>query len=114
MTSIDAHDEGITDPGADATGADLYRAGLAYSTGQGAPLCYIEAHKWFNLAALAGVPEAKVYRRELSELMSSADIAAAQASARQWLTDAAHGRSRAAAKPRREAEAAPRRTRVAA
>jgi hypothetical protein len=112
MKPIDAH-EGTIDPGADATGADLYKAGLAYSTGQGAPLSYIEAHKWFNLAALAGVQEAKVYRRELAALMSSADIAAAQASARKWLTDAAHGRGRVSA-PRRDTATAPRRTRVAA
>jgi hypothetical protein len=91
MTSIDT-DAVNLDLGADATSADLYRAGLACSTGQGAPLCYIEAHKWFNLAALAGVQEAKVYRRELADLMSSEEIAAAQASARQWLTECARGR----------------------
>jgi hypothetical protein len=112
MNPTDADAGVFEDPGADATGADLYKAGLAYSTGQGAPLCYIEAHKWFNLAALAGVQEAKVYRRELAELMGPSEIAAAQASARQWLTDAAHGRGRTA--KRRDAEPTPARTRVAA
>lgn len=95
MDSSNVEPATIVDPGPEATGADLYRAGLAYSTGQGAPLCYVEAHKWFNLAALAGVAEAKVYRRELSELMSSAQIEAAQASARRWLTEAARGRGSA-------------------
>jgi TPR repeat protein len=92
MMSTEAEATAITDLGPDATGADLYRAGLACSTGQGAPLSYVEAHKWFNLAALAGVQEAKVYRRELAELMSSAEIAAAQESARMWMTAAVHGR----------------------
>ena len=87
------------DPGPDATGADLHKAGLAYSTGQGAPMCYVRAHKWFNLAALAGVDEAKVYRRELAELMTTAEIADAQAAARRWLTAAARGRPAEAAEP---------------
>jgi TPR repeat protein len=76
----------------DATGADLHRAGLACSTGHGAPLSYVEAHKWFNLAALAGVQEAKTHRREIAALLSAEEIAAAQASARAWLTAAALGR----------------------
>jgi TPR repeat protein len=97
MDSTNTGAEAIVDPGPDCTGADLHKAGLAYSTGQGAPLCYVQAHKWFNLAALAGVEEAKVYRRELSELMSSDQIAEAQASARHWLTSAARSRRAAAA-----------------
>lgn len=98
MQPTDPDQEININPGPDATGADLHRAGLAYSTGQGAPLSYIEAHKWFNLAALAGVQEAKVYRREISELMSSAEIAAAQEGARQWMTAAIRG-GRQPAKP---------------
>ena len=86
-------------PGRDASGEDLYRAGLACSTGQGAPLCYVQAHKWFNLAALAGVAEAKTYRKELAELMTSADVAAAQAEARAWLSQAIVAPSKPAAKP---------------
>jgi len=101
MKPIDADTQAIIEVGADATGDDLYRAGLACSTGQGAPLCYVQAHKWFNLAALAGVAEAKVYRRELSELMSSAEIAEAQAGAREWMTAAVHGKRRTGAAPRK-------------
>ncbi len=99
MQSIEGEQEAIIDPGPESTGADLYRAGLAYSTGQGAPLSYIEAHTWFNLAALAGVQEAKVERRELSELMSTGEIAAAQESARKWMTAAVRGRTPGAGKP---------------
>lgn len=97
----DDDQQAFISPGPDSTGADLYRAGLACSTGQGAPLSYVEAHKWFNLAALAGVQEAKVYRRELSELMSAAEIAAAQEGARAWMTAAVRG-GRPIAKPAAE------------
>ncbi len=67
------------------TGDDMYRLGLKYSTGAGAPLDLIQAHKWFNLAALNGSREARTYRRELAEQMSSEDVAAAQRAAREWL-----------------------------
>ena len=65
---------------------DLYRLGLIYSTGQGAPLDYVEAHKWFNLAALRGFEAAKSCRKELADQMSSAEIAAAQRAAREWMS----------------------------
>lgn len=115
MEPIDAEQVNL-DLGPDATGAELYRAGLACSTGQGAPLSYVEAHKWFNLAALAGVKEAKVYRRELADLMTSADVAAAQEAARKWMAQAILGRGRSEAKtearpePRRVETAPPART----
>jgi uncharacterized protein len=65
---------------------DLYRLGLIYSTGQGAPIDLIEAHKWFNLAALRGSESAKACRKELADQMTSAEIASAQRAAREWLT----------------------------
>ena len=76
-------------PGQDATGDELFKMGLLYSTGQGgAPLDYISAHMLFNLAAMRGSLEAKVYRKELSQEMDPADVADAQRAAREWL---AHG-----------------------
>ncbi|HZZ35193.1 MAG TPA: sel1 repeat family protein, partial [Caulobacteraceae bacterium] len=42
----------------------------------------------FNLAAMRGSVEAKIYRKELSEEMDPADIAEAQRAARQWLAEA--------------------------
>ncbi|HEY5106650.1 MAG TPA: sel1 repeat family protein [Caulobacteraceae bacterium] len=73
-------------PGEQSTGDELFRLGLLYSTGQGgAPLDYISAHMLFNLAAMRGSIEAKVYRRELSGEMDPADVAEAQRAARQWL-----------------------------
>src|ERR1700756_5588812 len=54
-------------PPLDASGDELFRLGLLYSTGQGgAPLDYVSAHMLFNLAAMRGSTEAKVYRKELA------------------------------------------------
>jgi uncharacterized protein len=76
-------------PGPDSTGDELFRMGLLYSTGQGgAPLDYVSAHMLFNLAAMRGSLEAKVYRKELSQEMDASDVADAQRAAREWL---AHG-----------------------
>jgi uncharacterized protein len=72
---------------AEATGDELFRLGLLYSTGQGgAPLDYVSAHMLFNLAAMRGSLEAKVYRKELSEQMATDEVAEAQRQARQWLS----------------------------
>jgi hypothetical protein len=77
---------GLPLPSADSTGDELFRLGLLYSTGQGgAPLDYVSAHMLFNLAAMRGSVEAKVYRRELSREMDQEEVAEAQRQARQWL-----------------------------
>ena len=76
-------------PSANATGDELFKMGLLYSTGQGgATLDYVSAHMLFNLAAMRGSVEAKVYRKELSQEMAMEDVAEAQRQARAWL---AHG-----------------------
>jgi uncharacterized protein len=76
-------------PGPDASGDELFKMGLLYSTGQGgAPLDYVSAHMLFNLAAMRGSLEARVYRKELSDEMASSEVAEAQRAAREWL---AHG-----------------------
>ncbi|HZL00254.1 MAG TPA: sel1 repeat family protein [Caulobacteraceae bacterium] len=73
-------------PTPEATGEELFRMGLLYSTGQGgAPVDYVSAHMLFNLAAMRGSMEAKVYRKELSGEMDPADVAEAQRAARRWL-----------------------------
>ena len=63
----------------------LYNLGLAYSTGQGVGVDFVTAHKWFNLAALKGVEEAKRWRNQLSSEMETTQIAQAQKLAREWL-----------------------------
>ncbi len=62
-----------------------FELGLMYSTGHGAQLDYVSAHKWFNLAAMQGVAEARDHRADLARDMSSADIAEAQKRAREWV-----------------------------
>jgi len=70
---------GIPLPTVDTSGDELFRMGLLYSTGQGgAPLDYVSAHMLFNLAAMRGSVEAKVYRKEISQEMASEDVAEAQ------------------------------------
>jgi len=86
---LEVASEGLPLPKADATGDELFRLGLLYSTGQGgAPLDYVSAHMLFNLAAMRGSVEAKVYRKELAGEMASDEVAEAQRQAREWL---AHG-----------------------
>ena len=81
--------EGLPLPTPNASGDELFRLGLLYSTGQGgAPLDYVSAHMLFNLAAMRGSVEAKVYRKELSEEMASDEVAEAQRQAREWLAHA--------------------------
>ena len=81
-------DVGIPLPKSDSSGDELFRMGLLYSTGQGgAPLDYVSAHMLFNLAAMRGSQEAKIYRKELSREMDPADVAEAQRQARQWLAE---------------------------
>lgn len=81
--------QGLPLPSANASGDELFQMGLLYSTGQGgAPLDYVSAHMLFNLAAMRGSVEAKVYRKELSQEMATEDVAEAQRQAREWL---AHG-----------------------
>jgi TPR repeat protein len=80
---------GIPLPTPGASGDELFRLGLLYSTGQGgAPLDYVSAHMLFNLAAMRGSIEAKAYRKELSLEMDHADVAEAQRAAREWLASA--------------------------
>ena len=82
-------DGGIPLPEPDSSGDELLRMGLLYSTGQGgAPLDYVSAHMLFNLAAMRGSIEAKVYRKELAEEMASEEVAEAQRQAREWLAHA--------------------------
>ena len=63
----------------------LYELGLMYCAGRDVELDLVEAHKWFNLAALRGNEDAKSYRTEISREMSRQQVAAAQKRARQWL-----------------------------
>ena len=86
LAQLQVATEGLPLPGPEASGDELFRLGLLYSTGQGgAPLDYVSAHMLFNLAAMRGSIEAKVYRRELSDEMEPDDILEARRLAREWL-----------------------------
>ena len=74
---------------ADAERGDVeayYDLGVSYSTGRGGVMVdLIEAHKWFNLAALSGDTRSQACRAEISFEMTAREIAEAQRQARSWL-----------------------------
>ncbi len=64
----------------------LFELGVTYSTGRGGtPVDLVEAHKWFNLAALSGCTRGQMCRAEISFEMTAREIAEAQRQARSWL-----------------------------
>lgn len=63
----------------------LFDLGLAYSTGRDVAQDLVDAHKWFNLAAMRGNEAAREYRSEIARELSSVQIAEAQRKAREWL-----------------------------
>lgn len=74
---------------ADAANGDsnaLFDLGVACSTGSHGVACdMIEAHKWFNLAAVGGHDEAAFCRADIADEMTAREIAEAQRRAREWL-----------------------------
>ncbi|CAA9519069.1 MAG: FIG00636121: hypothetical protein [uncultured Sphingomonas sp.] len=71
----------------------LFDLGVTYSTGEtGVAVDLIEAHKWFNLAALGGSARGQECRAEISGEMTAREIAEAQRQARAWLA-VTHGTS---------------------
>ena len=71
----------------------LFDLGVVFSTGQGgAPVDLIEAHKWFNLAALSGCTRGQECRAEIAVEMTAREIADAQRQARAWLTTCSYER----------------------
>jgi hypothetical protein len=63
----------------------LFERGLYWASGRSGVVNLVAAHKWFNLAAVKGRADAARMRREIAELMSEAEIAAAQREARDWM-----------------------------
>ncbi len=64
----------------------LFELGVTFSTGQGGmAVDLVEAHKWFNLAALSGCTRGQQCRAEISIEMTAREIAEAQRQARSWL-----------------------------
>jgi TPR repeat protein len=90
---IEAEDLLVANCLAAAAQGDLWAyfdLGIAYSTGSHGARCdLIEAHKWFNLAAVGGHEEASVCRAEVADEMTAREIAEAQRRAREWLAASA-------------------------
>ena len=61
-----------------------FNLGLLYYWGHGELQDYVEAHKWFNLAAARGNKHAAGNRDWLAKKMTPAQIAEAQRLAREW------------------------------
>lgn len=71
----------------------LFELGLTYSTGRGGiGVDLIEAHKWFNLAALSGSTRGQECRAEIALEMTAREIAEAQRQARAWLSSCGYQR----------------------
>lgn len=62
-----------------------FELGMAYSCGSGVAIDLVEAHKWFNLAAVNGDSRGQELRAEIAEEMTAREIAEAQRQARAWL-----------------------------
>lgn len=63
-----------------------YDLGICYSSGtDGIDIDLVEAHKWFNLAAIGGDTRAQECRAEIADEMSAREIVEAQKAARSWL-----------------------------
>ena len=71
---------------ANGDGDACYELGMVYSTGSGGvDIDLVQAHKWFNLAALAGNVRGHESRAEIAWDMTAREIAEAQRQARDWL-----------------------------
>jgi len=81
MTSLEMASGGAEPANAD----DCFGLGMVYSAGAGVGVDLVEAHKWFNIAAMRGHKDAAQLRREIAEQMSDSEIGCAQRAARDWL-----------------------------
>jgi TPR repeat protein len=69
-------------------GEAYFDLGMVFSTGSDAlAVDLVEAHKWFNLAAVGGHDLAAQCRADVAEDMTAREIAEAQRRAREWLRE---------------------------
>lgn len=86
MARLDDASIGASAAAEQAGGPDaLLQLGLMYCAGRDVEIDLVEAHKWFNLAALRGNAEARRYRAEVAAELTRAEVGDAQRRARQWL-----------------------------
>ena len=67
-----------------------FELGLSYCSGDPSSQDLVLAHKWLNLAAIAGSDEARTLRAEVARDMTPEQIAAAQKLAREHLGQSIH------------------------
>lgn len=63
----------------------LFETGMMYYAGRDCVADRIEAHKWFNIAAIRGDERALPMRSILSAMMSKAELVRALREAREWM-----------------------------
>jgi len=86
MARLDFNSHGLQESAAHGGTSDaLFQLGLMYCVGRDVDIDLIEAHKWFNLAAMRGNADAKRYRLEIAREMTKVDISRAQRLAREWI-----------------------------
>ena len=73
--------------GAPVSADEMFDLGMSHASGRDVPADLVEAHKWFNLAAMKGNVEAIRLRREVAAEMSDPEIGRAQRAARDWLKE---------------------------
>jgi TPR repeat protein len=83
--SCDTLDTRLPPPSSRPSSAELFRLGMGFATGVGAPVDLVSAHALFDLAARFGSLEAKIYRRELGDELDPGQLAEAQRISREWL-----------------------------
>lgn len=86
MARIDVLSRQTAEYGAQGDQSDaFFELGLSCCTGRDGAVDLVEAHKWFNIAAIRGNDDAKRYRAEVAGDMSKCEIMRAQRLAREWL-----------------------------
>lgn len=86
MARLDFSSHGVVASAAEGGAPDaLFQLGLMYCAGRDVNVDLVQAHKWFNLAALRGNDDAKRYRLEISREMTKKEISSAQKLAREWI-----------------------------
>jgi uncharacterized protein len=81
MTDIEMQ-RGLAEP---KDAEDCFALGMSFSSGAGMAVDLVQAHKWFNIAALRGHPDGAELRREIAAQMADSEIGNAQRAARDWL-----------------------------
>jgi uncharacterized protein len=90
VSDLAAHDLLVAEclaAAADGDAGAYFNLGVAFSTGGNGVECdLVEAHKWFNLAAVRGHEEAQLCRADIADEMTAREIAEAQRRAREWMS----------------------------